>query len=69
MYTKTASNENGSCYLDIFINSCKGETLYIATISIEETENRKGLYKEYTFKTYRAAFNKYEALRKKYSIE
>ena len=69
MYTKTASNENGSCYLDIFINFSKGETLYIATISIDETDKRKGLYKEYTYKTYRAAVNKYEALRKKYGIE
>ena len=68
MYTMTASNENGSCYLDVFIDYTRGEVLFITTIAIPSTDTKPGLYKEYTYKTHRAARNKYEALTKKYNI-
>lgn len=62
------SNERGNIHISFFVDHNRLETWFETTIALYSNDAFKGLYKTYTFKTYRAAYEKMLLLQKKYNL-
>lgn len=68
MIISSINEKRGHINISIEIDHFKFETYFHVTISLYSNGDFLGLYKKYTFKTYRAADNKMRFLAKKYNF-